>query len=87
MKIKFTNSAIYRYEKKFGSIQNIGEDADISTMIDLAYFGWDGWNSKKDNFDEFLRQLDTLDSINELLELVTNALTEAFDSKEDTKGN
>ena len=83
MKIKFTNSAIYRYEKKFGSIQNIGEDAGISTMIDLAFFGW----QKKGTFDEFLRQVDTLDSINELIELVTNALTEAFDSKDDTKGN
>lgn len=87
MKIKFTNSAIYRYEKKFGSIQNISEDAGISTMIDLGYFGWDGWNAQKDNFDEFLQQVDTLDSINELIELVTNALTEAFDTKDDTKGN
>ena len=83
MKIKFTNSSIYRYEKKYGSIQNIGDDAGISTMIDLAFFGW----QKKGTFDEFLEEVDKFDSINELIELVTNALTEAFDSKDDTKGN
>lgn len=83
MKIKFTNSAIYRYEKKFGNIKNIGEDAGISTLIDLAFFGW----QKKGTFDEFLEEVDKFDSINELIQIVTDALAEAFDSKDDTKGN
>jgi hypothetical protein len=83
MKIKFTNSSIYRYEKKFGSIQNIGEDAGISTMIDLAFFGW----QKKGTFDEFLEEVDKFDSINELIEIVTDALAEAFDKNPDKKGN
>ena len=87
MKIKFTNSAIYRYEKKFGSIQNIGDDAGISTMIDLGYFGWDRWDAQKDNFDEFLQEVDKFDSINELIEIVTDALAEAFDKNPDKKGN
>ena len=87
MKIKFTNSVIYRYEKKFGSIQNIGEDAGISTMIDLGYFGWNRWDAQKDNFDEFLQEIDRFDSINELIDIVTDALAEAFDKNPDKKGN
>ena len=87
MKIKFTNSSIYRYEKKYGSIQNIGDDAGISTMIDLGYFGWNRWDGQKGNFDEFLQEVDKFDSINELIEIVTDALAEAFDKNPDKKGN
>ena len=87
MKIKFTNSSIYRYEKRHGSIQSIGDDAGISTMIDLGYFGWNRWDGQKSNFDEFLQEVDKFDSINELIEIVTDALAEAFDKNPDKKGN
>ena len=87
MKIKFTNSSIYRYEKRYGSIQSIGDDAGISTMIDLGYFGWSKWDGQKSNFDEFLQEVDKFDSINELIEIVTDALAEAFDKNPDKKGN
>ena len=87
MKIKFTNSSIYRYEKRYGSIQSIGDDAGISTMIDLGYFGWSKWDGQNGNFDEFLQEVDKFDSINELIEIVTDALAEAFDKNPDKKGN
>ena len=56
-------------------------------MIDLGYFGWNRWDGQKGNFDEFLQEVDKFDSINELIEIVTDALAEAFDKNPDKKGN
>ena len=56
-------------------------------MIDLGYFGWSKWDGQKGNFDEFLQEVDKFDSINELIEIVTDALAEAFDKNPDKKGN
>ena len=86
MKIKFTNSAIYRYENKFGSIQSIDEDAGISVIVNLAYYGWDGWQDKEGNFDEFLKEIDKI-SFNKLNTILNDAILEAYDQKFDTKGN